>query len=173
LFELLQGTIERLQIQVRRPRASRCKQVLAPGNPHRVAAAFSTVARSRMIHEYSTDNLCRHSEELCPVAPVDAVVVHQANECFMNQRGWLQRMSRVFGAPAPPGDALKLGIHQRHEVVQRRRLPFIPLQQECGDVGGWFTTQINPREEMACADCPLFQSGFANSFLLVIRFRGE
>jgi hypothetical protein len=110
-----------------------------------VAAALQTMARSRMIHEYSTDNLCRHSEELCPVAPVDAVVVHEANECFMNQRGWLQRVARVFGSPTPLRNALKLGVNQRHEFVQRSRLALIPLQQECGDVGSRFSTQINPR----------------------------
>src|SRR6267142_5185420 len=88
------------------------------GHLYRFAAALKTIATARAVHEHPPHHVGGHAEKVGAVRPLDVLPVHQAEIRFVDQRSWLQLMSRGLLRHVMRGKAMEFLSHFRHQRVE-------------------------------------------------------
>lgn len=100
------------------------------------AAAFSRVARPRLIHQNLAHQSGRESKEVRAIGPGGLGLLRQAQEYFVHDAGRIEDVSTRFPSHIGMGQLAKVLIHQRHQLILRGTVTFSPAQQQRGYVGG-------------------------------------
>ena len=87
-----------------------------------------------MVHEDAPHQLRRRAKEMGTAGEPQRSETVQTQVRFVHQRRRLQRVLRPFVQEKTPGDAAKLVIHHRHQLLKRRFVAVPPLLQELGDL---------------------------------------
>jgi hypothetical protein len=87
-----------------------------------------------MVDEDPAHDLRRHGKEVRPVLPVDLPLVHEAQIGFVHERGRLKAVPVALEPQLARGDAAQFGVHERHQPIQRARIPAPPIVEQASDV---------------------------------------
>jgi hypothetical protein len=95
----------------------------------RKPAAFAGVPRSGMIDEYSPHHAGAQRQEVHAIANRDDAAFDETNECFVDERAGLQRVTDALVRHVADGNAVKLAMHERHQALQRVGIAAAPLDE--------------------------------------------
>jgi len=87
-----------------------------------------------VVDEDASHQLGGRTEELCPVLPANARLVHEPDVRFVDERRRLERVIRTLAAQPGPGQAVKLRVHDRHQLVERAAISGAPGLKKARDV---------------------------------------
>ena len=126
-FRLVHGELRERRIEIESTRQCRREQmtasvVLVELLLIHIAAAFETLAASSVFNQNSAHCLCRRGEEMRTTIPVHRFVCHQSDVRFMDKRGRVERLARLFLAHPVACQPTQLRIDERQQVAR------------CGDV---------------------------------------
>ena len=76
-------------------------------------AAFQALFPTGAFDEDSTHRLSGRAEEVGAILPITARITHQPEIGLMNQRGWLERVSRSFLSHASASEPTQFLVNQR------------------------------------------------------------
>jgi hypothetical protein len=62
--------------------------------------------------------LGRHAQELCPILPVGAALIYQAEESFVYQGRGLQGVAHALTPHLTAGDTAQFSVNQRHQPLE-------------------------------------------------------
>ena len=87
-----------------------------------------------MVHQDSAHHARREAEELGPVPPVDAALIHQPEICLVHERGGLKGMTCGFAAQVLGGKPVQLLVHDGEHLIEALLVAPATGQQPLGDV---------------------------------------
>ncbi len=99
-----------------------------------MAAALFCVRSPGVIDQDLTHQPRGNREEVRTILERQSVEIHEAQVCFMNERGGLKRLSGALPSQARAGYATELSVDQRNQRVERRFVTLPQFDQETGDV---------------------------------------
>jgi hypothetical protein len=97
------------------------------------AAALACGASARVIHQNLPHDVGRNAHEVGAATIVRLVLAHQTDVSLMHQGRGLQRMIGAFPPQMAVGEAVQLGVHQRHQAVQGRLIASREIPQDQSD----------------------------------------
>ena len=103
---------------------------------HRVAAALLKSPGSRDVHEHPAHLSRRHRQEVLAVLPLHALRVDQPEIGLVDERRGLQAVPGALAGQAVTRDAMELGVHGLHELLERSAVAAAPCLEQLGDVDG-------------------------------------
>lgn len=101
---------------------------------NRAVAAFFRLAVAGVIEQNAPHNLRRNSEKLRAVLPRRARLVNQFQVGFVDERGRLQSMIRVFALHKPMRDAPEFLLDDWKKPFERMLVAVRPSREQFGDV---------------------------------------
>jgi hypothetical protein len=94
---------------------------------NRPAAPFAVPARSRLIYQQVTHNLCGSSKEVGAVLPASPSLFHQTQICFVDERSGLQGVVGALAFHMPMSQVLQLVVRQGHQFFESCRVAVAQL----------------------------------------------
>jgi hypothetical protein len=105
---------------------------LIESDSSRAASAFGAIVALCMIDEYAPHHLSRDSHKMGAVLPLNLFLINEPKVCLIYQRGGLQCVILALASEIARRDGSQLGVHEGHQLVQRRRVTVTPVfQQSC------------------------------------------
>jgi hypothetical protein len=84
---------------------------------------------ARVVDEDAAHQPRGDAEEVRAVLPPDVVLVYQAQEDFIDERGGLQRVVVSLASDVITGQPPQLFVNQRHQLVEGTLIPVAPPLQ--------------------------------------------
>ena len=92
-------------------------------------------APTGVVHKNAAHGLGRRSVKVHPVFESAVADLRQPEIRLMDQRGRLQRVPGALVTHVIVGETSELGVHERHQRLQRGRVARSPPRQQVGHVG--------------------------------------
>ena len=99
----------------------------------RAAPALGIPALACVINQDAAHHLRGDGEELSPVLPAGAPLVHQLQVRFVQKRRRLQRVVGPFPPHVKVRKPAQFFMDHGHQLVECRFIPVAPIDQELGD----------------------------------------
>src|SRR5262245_39737974 len=128
LGEAIERRVERDEID--RPLGGGRVEAFVEGDARLSAAALECVARARPLDQDLPHGVRRDRAEVRAVLPPLGTILQQLQVGLVDERSRLQRLSRTFPLEIVRGEASKLGVHERHQRLERGNVsPRRPIQE--------------------------------------------
>ena len=118
----LQSIVEHDQIFISTAAEDRC---VFQSNVLDAATAFQVVA-PRVVNQNPSHELCRHGEEVGPVLPAHALVIHEPQVSFVDQGGGLQTVAGALPPQVVPGEPAQFVIDDWRQLIEGVLIPVAP-----------------------------------------------
>ncbi len=73
-------------------------------------------------------------KEMCPVLPIDPLLVDEAQIRFVDEGGRLQAVAGPLATELTPGNAAQLGVDERQQLIESTVIPVSPIVEQGRDV---------------------------------------
>ena len=100
----------------------------------RAGAALLITARARRIHEHAAHHTGRHREEMRAILPLHVTDIDELEVRLVDERGGLEGVPVSLVPHVAPGDAAKLRMDYRDELLESGFVSLPPCHEEVGDL---------------------------------------
>ena len=129
--EPVQGFIEREQLLIghRRWQLDRIEI-----HPFQFSAALARLLLPCPVHQDAPHRFCGRGEEMRAILPGGLLVAAEMQPCFMNEGGWLKRMTWRFARHFLRGERSQLLVNQRHQLLGGGSVALLGSGEDLGDI---------------------------------------
>jgi len=134
-FEMVQGHVERKNIQIRRPED--CPGLFhhpIQGQSLRISPALSGAPLARVIHQDPSHGSSRHTQKVAPVFPTRALELKEPQAGLMDECGRLQGVVASLAGHVASGRLPQLAIDDRKQHVVGSSIPLTQPRQKSGHI---------------------------------------